>query len=275
MDGGGRTLTDGMTAFAKVVSAPADRNLAFAAADYVAARAFLVDSGAGTRWVKGLAGFAETSAFGDRHIVYRGDPAPCGLFSRDVIDRIHIVSGDITDRMALSIATLMAGDDDRMIAGCPPPARADFRFAVRTLDDIAWCCAVISTLFRLPVRTAIGFRELLVNAVEHGNLEITSDEKTALLGTGDWHDEVLRRLARPDLRGRFATLTANARDGILRLRIVDYGRGFDWHRIVGKEMQSSQSRHSRGIALAEISGFRRFDYIGAGNEVLVEIDLPA
>ena len=49
-----------------------------------------------------------------------------------------------------------------------------------------------------PEAVIIGLTELLVNAVEHGNLGITYEDKTALNAAGTWDTEVRRRLALPE-----------------------------------------------------------------------------
>ncbi len=44
----------------------------------------------------------------------------------------------------------------------------------------------------------MGLSELLVNAIEHGNLEIGYDEKSRLLQSEGWQGEIDRRLALPE-----------------------------------------------------------------------------
>ena len=57
-------------------------------------------------------------------------------------------------------------------------------FAFRTLHSARDIATVLANAFPDPKRVVIGLTELLVNAVEHGNLAITYDEKSRLREEG-------------------------------------------------------------------------------------------
>ena len=62
------------------------------------------------------------------------------------------------------------------------PARSHFEgfhanLRVQTFDDIDICMKIAATALTMSLITVIGLRELVVNAVEHGNLEISCYEK--------------------------------------------------------------------------------------------------
>ena len=66
--------------------------------------------------------------------------------------------------------------------------RGTFQF--RTLEDARVLAAAFAALCEEPDLAGMGLVELLVNAVEHGNLGITFHEKSELLSAGRWEEEV-------------------------------------------------------------------------------------
>jgi DNA-binding response OmpR family regulator len=119
-----------------------------------------------------------------------------------------------------------------------------------------------------PNATVIGLTELLVNAVEHGNLGITYEEKTKLFATGEWSKEVERRLAHPENASKRAEVTFERADGRLRFTIRDCGKGFDWQKYMQVDPQRAFDTHGRGIAMANRLSFSHIEFRGCGNEVV-------
>src|SRR5438477_4285985 len=64
--------------------------------------------------------------------------------------------------------------------------RATFTF--QTVDQARDLGALLANTCPDPTATVIGLTELLVNAVEHGNLGITYEDKSKLFATGGWKD---------------------------------------------------------------------------------------
>src|SRR5262245_23037519 len=71
---------------------------------------------------------------------------------------------------------------------------AEARFAIRTIDEARDLAGVLANACPDPDSAVIGLTELLVNAVEHGNLGITYEEKSLLRNCHEWEAEVQRRL---------------------------------------------------------------------------------
>ncbi|MCR9143072.1 MAG: ATP-binding protein [bacterium] len=96
-------------------------------------------------------------------------------------------------------------------------------------------------------------REMIMNAIEHGNLAISFDEKTEAQEQGRYLELLLERQRQPELRERRVLLhySLNARRVVYR--VTDAGAGFD-HRAICQEantlMGDMKVSHGRGIALA-------------------------
>ena len=155
-----------------------------------------------------------------------------------------------------------------------PPAGAFHQFRatlrVQTFDDIDICAKIANRVLRLGGLAGIGFRELLVNAVEHGNLGISFDEKSELLETGRWREEVERRFAVPAYRDKYATVTLFRDSDEFAIDIEDQGDGFDWQKYVNQPSDTPQAHlHGRGLPLAMSAGFDVIEYRGCGNAVFL------
>jgi len=141
------------------------------------------------------------------------------------------------------------------------------RFHFQTPEDAAGLASYVSNCFPQPESVVIGLHELLLNAVEHGNLGITYSEKTELLRNAGWKEEVERRLGLPQYCKNFATLTFKATQAALTVHIKDAGRGFDWKNYLELSADRATDPHGRGIATSRSLSFHSLEYLGLGNEV--------
>jgi DNA-binding response OmpR family regulator len=89
--------------------------------------------------------------------------------------------------------------------------RAEFR--CRTLAEAKDLALLLADASMDPSRTVVGYSELLINAVEHGNLGISYADKSRLLGEGRWAEEVEQRLHNPDFADRVVTVMLEKADG--------------------------------------------------------------
>ena len=122
-------------------------------------------------------------------------------------------------------------------------------------------------------RVVLGLTELITNAVEHGNLGITYEEKSRLNAKGDWESEVEKRLASPDYKDKYATVEFNRSDEKIILVITDQGGGFDWQKFMTVSPERAFHSHGRGIALANSISFQHVEYLNNGSKVCVTVPL--
>ncbi len=122
-------------------------------------------------------------------------------------------------------------------------------------------------------RVILGLTELITNAVEHGNLGITYEEKSRLNAKGDWESEVENRLALPSNKDKYATVEFNRNDNKITLVITDQGNGFDWRKFMTVSPERAFDSHGRGIALANSISFKHVEYLNNGNKVCVTVPL--
>ncbi|MGB0720767.1 MAG: response regulator [Gammaproteobacteria bacterium] len=147
--------------------------------------------------------------------------------------------------------------------------RAEFR--VRTLVDAKNLAIVLADASGQPERTVNGYAELLINAVEHGNLGITYDEKSRLVEQGVWAEEVEERLGRAPYSEREVTVQVSRVNDTFTVIISDEGEGFDWRGFIDFDPDRAFDLHGRGIALARQFSFEDIRYVGSGNIVVATV----
>ncbi|MFN4238134.1 MAG: response regulator [Vogesella sp.] len=126
-----------------------------------------------------------------------------------------------------------------------------------------------------PEKVATGLFELIVNAIEHGNLEVSYEEKTRLQSQECWESELEQRLADPVLGRRRVWVDMAREAGCLRFTIRDEGRGFDWQNFQDSAPDALLASHGRGILIARKLSFDLVEYQGCGNVVVATTLLPA
>lgn len=185
-------------------------------------------------------------------------------FSADTL--IAIVGAAVEDRreyLALRNEVLKAANTLACLD------RAEFSF--RTTDEARNIATLLANVAPDPDSVVLGLSELMLNAVEHGNLGITYEEKTRLIADGELAREIERRQSQPPYSGRCATLEFVRLVGELRFIIRDEGNGFDWREFLEIKPERAFDTHGRGIAMARLMSFQSVDYRGCGNEVVAVV----
>lgn len=141
-------------------------------------------------------------------------------------------------------------------------------FELQTLEEAEALAALLAACSPCPDRRIGGYLELLVNAIEHGNLEISGEQKRSLLREGRWHHEVECRLVDPRWAKRRvrATLERDASGGVA-FCIEDDGNGFDVDSVLADDLASNARQHGRGIALARLMSFDELRFERGGTRV--------
>lgn len=130
----------------------------------------------------------------------------------------------------------------------------------------------IDNLFDINERTNIelGLVELLNNAVEHGNLEITSTEKRAALSNNTLHELHHERITIPEIANRKVAVDFRSDLSGCQWIISDEGNGFDWENVPNPTKDGNLLELSgRGIFITRFL-FDELEYIGSGNIVRVK-----
>jgi len=144
-------------------------------------------------------------------------------------------------------------------------------FEFQTLEEANHLTTFIANFYPDPEGVIFGISELLVNAVEHGNLGITYDEKTELITQDKWLAEVNNRLEDPIHAEKKVRVDFSRSDTEISLRIEDEGKGFDWQRYLDLSPSRAHHSHGRGIAMSKMMSFDFLEYEGSGNIVIARV----
>lgn len=125
-----------------------------------------------------------------------------------------------------------------------------------------------------PKAAVLGIAELMINGIEHGNLEISCAEKSKLLRDDRLAHEITRRQALPQNVGRRVRLQFERTERELLFIIRDDGQGFDFRNYLELDPARAFEPNGRGIALARMMSFTRLEYQGVGNWVVAGVALP-
>ena len=145
------------------------------------------------------------------------------------------------------------------------------QFTFRTLKEGRNLVTLLANANPDATKAVLGLLELVVNAVEHGNLGITYDEKSTLNDQDAWESEVELRLALAENADKRVLVTFERTDEETRFLIQDQGDGFDWQQYLELSPERVYDNHGRGIAMANKVCFDRVEYRGNGNQVLATI----
>jgi len=148
---------------------------------------------------------------------------------------------------------------------------AEFEF--KTLTEARSIASLLSNTCPEPASIVMGLTELMINAIEHGNLGISYDEKSALNETGDWQAEVEKRLQLPENNNKTASISFARQTDCIEITIIDQGEGFDWQTYMDFDPNRVMDNHGRGIAIANKLSFSSVEYKRNGSEVYAQLYL--
>lgn len=153
------------------------------------------------------------------------------------------------------------------------------RFELRSPQEADALGVMLASGLPRSAAVAMGLSELLINAIEHGNLELDYASKTELMAAGHWDRIIGERLDLAPYRDRTVILDVRRENGVATFTVTDEGAGFDWRAYMDLTKERAFDTHGRGIAMARKLAFASLEYKGRGNiveaTVPIEEDMPA
>lgn len=144
-------------------------------------------------------------------------------------------------------------------------------FSIRSVEEASQLASFIAHACPNPENVVMGISELLINAIEHGNLGLSYAEKSRLKREDGWQAEIDRRMALPENTTKQVHLSF-LRDGeMITLRVSDEGKGFNWEKYLKIDPERAFDPNGRGIALSRLLSFNQLCYEGCGNTAIATI----
>lgn len=118
------------------------------------------------------------------------------------------------------------------------------------------------------INIELGLIELITNALEHGNLNISFDEKTAACDNNTLEELLESRMKDPTYSNRLITVNFEYTPEECIWSIIDEGDGFDISQLPDPTAKENlDSLHGRGIFMTKLF-FDSLEYKGKGNQAV-------
>tara|TARA_Y100001936_G_C16039855_1_gene650864 strand:- start:926 stop:1786 length:861 start_codon:yes stop_codon:yes gene_type:complete len=145
----------------------------------------------------------------------------------------------------------------------------DANFTIKRIDEAEDLARFLANCFPNPAKAYLGLYNLLLNAIEHGNLEVGYDDKTMLMTNNSWEEEINFRQESPKYEDRVVRVAIQRTDEKVNVQITDEGKGFNWSNYMDIDPSRALDIHGRGIAQANKVCFDTVEYNDEGNSVTV------
>ncbi|MBN1501266.1 MAG: ATP-binding protein [Spirochaetes bacterium] len=115
----------------------------------------------------------------------------------------------------------------------------------------------------------VALREIIMNAIEHGNLGISFNDKSLALENGNYLEFLTQRQNEMAFSGKKVKISYTLTDKLVEYVIEDEGAGFDYKKVFEQMKEKNKNNflmHGRGITIA-CSIFDKIIYNDRGNSV--------
>jgi CheY-like chemotaxis protein len=148
------------------------------------------------------------------------------------------------------------------------------QFSFSTIQEAQNLAYFLASCYPEPDMAVLGLTELLFNAIEHGNLGYTYEDKKQHLLAGTWPQAIEDRLNDATYRSKRASLHYVAGPEAIEITIIDQGNGFDWQHYLEGSPSRLTDPNGRGILTAKNISFTSVTYHGSGNQVCARLEMP-
>lgn len=115
----------------------------------------------------------------------------------------------------------------------------------------------------------IAIREILINAIEHGNLNVSFDEKTESMANDKYFELIAERRDKKDYKNRRVSVDYNITPEYAEFNIKDEGEGFNHKQVLKDAMNFDPTNllpHGRGLIMVN-NIFDQISFNKIGNKV--------
>jgi PAS domain-containing protein len=123
----------------------------------------------------------------------------------------------------------------------------------------------------------VALREIIINSIEHGNLNISFDEKTEMMKNNKFFEIIGKKQNDPVYINKRVRIEYSLDPDKVIYKISDEGKGFDYEKILNIDIDATNSsflEHGRGIIMAT-STFDEIKYTNNGKSVILKKTITA
>ncbi len=144
-------------------------------------------------------------------------------------------------------------------------------FHIKTIEDAKSLACALAFITPNPQEAVVGLFELMSNAIEHGNLNITYEEKSTLILTNQLQAEIERRQNLPENQEKFVSIIFERKPNVLQFTIQDMGQGFNHRSYLDFSVERAMDSHGRGVMIANKLSFDELHYEDSGRTAIGRI----
>jgi CheY-like chemotaxis protein/anti-sigma regulatory factor (Ser/Thr protein kinase) len=148
-------------------------------------------------------------------------------------------------------------------------------FWIKSIKESHELAPILANACPDPERVLTGIMEILNNAIEHGNLGISYQEKTDLHDNDKLMEEIFYRLNLKEYRSKYVQVIFEKTNDKITIIIKDQGNGFDWQKYLSLQAMTKNAfkTHGRGIFMARKLSFDDLTYEDGGTKAIITIML--
>lgn len=181
---------------------------------------------------------------------------------------INIIECAINTKLALS-SQLTTLDPKSQL-----PALVDeAHFTIRTPMEAKTIANILGYLAPAANRVTVGLFELLLNAIEHGNLGIGFAKKAQLLANNELQAYIEHQLLQPEYANKKVSIQFAREADQLIYSIEDEGQGFNPQGYLEFDEERALEKNGRGILIAKRHSFDTLKYENQGRRVIATVQL--
>jgi len=117
----------------------------------------------------------------------------------------------------------------------------------------------------------LALREVIINAIEHGNLNISFEKKSELLIQNKYFTFITERQHDKRYKNKKISIEYSISKDKIFYKITDEGNGFDYKQIYGKDLSEFNEKmisHGRGLIMAKKT-FDNISFNKTGNQIIL------
>ncbi len=140
-------------------------------------------------------------------------------------------------------------------------------FSFRQLDEISPIACAVAAHSACPQMIEPALLDLMINALEHGNLGVDHAEKSQWIASGDYTRKIEERLLLSNNKDKFVEMCVEKEGAATKVTITDMGGGFDWKKYLDQSIENNTQENGMGFAVIRMAP-ASLEYVSPGNKVI-------
>ena len=144
-------------------------------------------------------------------------------------------------------------------------------FRIQTPSQASSLAWLLSQQAQQTDHTYLGILEILINAIEHGNLHLKPSERKSLLSKDDFRQELELLSKQSPFCTKWVEVDFSSDDCFATIEVTDQGFGFDWQSSLNQNHSAKSWANVRGFHKIKNAGFINLHYRNNGRTAVLRM----